>query len=201
MTRPESEKQLKKLFGYYSFHDLQWKVIEELLAGHRILFVEKTGYGKSLCFQFPATQLKGVTIVFSPLIALMRDQVRSMVEKNIKAAAINSNQTPEENDAVIALAQSNKLDILYIAPERLENAAWISAAREMKIAMIVIDEAHCISMWGQSFRPNYRRIVNLVKLLPTSFPVLATTATATARVQEDIIEQVGSRDIASKNIS
>ena len=192
MTRPEAEIHLKKLFGFDHFHDLQWQVIEELLAGHRILFVEKTGYGKSLCFQFPATQLKGVTIVFSPLIALMRDQVRSMVEKGIKAAAINSNQTPEENDAVIGLAQSNKLDILYIAPERLENAAWISAAREMKIAMIVIDEAHCISMWGQSFRPNYRRIVTLVKLLPTNFPVLATTATATSRVQEDIIEQVGS---------
>jgi ATP-dependent DNA helicase RecQ len=192
MTRPEAEIQLKKLFGFDHFHDLQWEVIEELLAGHRILFVEKTGYGKSLCFQFPATQLKGVTIVFSPLIALMRDQVRSMLEKGIKAAAINSNQTTDENDAVIELAQSNNLEILYIAPERLENAAWISAAREMKIAMIVIDEAHSISMWGQSFRPNYRRIVNLVKLLPTSFPVLATTATATARVQEDIIEQVGS---------
>lgn len=192
MTRSEAEIQLKKLFGFDNFHDLQWEVIEKLLAGKRILFVEKTGYGKSLCFQFPATQLKGVTIVFSPLIALMRDQVRSMVDKGIKATAINSNQTPEENDEVIALAQNNKIDILYIAPERLENASWISAAREMKIAMIVVDEAHCISMWGQSFRPNYRRIVNLVKLLPTSFPVLATTATATARVQEDIIEQVGS---------
>lgn len=192
MTRQDAEIQLQKLFGFNQFHDLQWKVINNLLEGRRVLFVEKTGYGKSLCYQFPATQLNGVTIVFSPLIALMRDQVQSMAGKGIRAAAINSNQSQEENDNIITLAQKNLLDILYIAPERMENVTWISAAREMKIAMIVIDEAHCISVWGQSFRPNYRRIVNLVKLLPKNFPVLATTATATARVQEDIVEQIGS---------
>ncbi|MCK6611371.1 MAG: RecQ family ATP-dependent DNA helicase [Bacteroidia bacterium] len=191
MTRQQAEIQLQKLFGFRQFHDLQWQVIENLLHGRRVLFIEKTGFGKSLCFQFPATQLEGVTIVFSPLIALMRDQVRSMQDKGIRAAAINSNQEADENAAIIAKAQKNQLDILYIAPERMENAAWITAAREMKIAMVVIDEAHCISMWGQSFRPNYRRIVNLVRLLPKNFPVLATTATATPRVQEDIIEQVG----------
>src|SRR5688500_8237770 len=192
MTRWEAELQLQKLFGFTKFHGLQWEVIEQLFDRKRILLIEKTGFGKSLCFQFPATQLEGVTIVFSPLIALMRDQVRSMVDKNIRAAAINSNQEEEENADIIQKAQHNQLDILYIAPERMENAAWIAAAREMKISMIVIDEAHCISIWGQNFRPNYRRIVNLVKLLPKNFPVLATTATATARVQEDIIEQVGS---------
>jgi ATP-dependent DNA helicase RecQ len=192
MTRTEAEIQLNQLFGFERFHDLQWQVIEQLLAGRRVLFIEKTGYGKSLCFQFPATQLEGVTIVFSPLIALMRDQVRSMQEKGIRASAINSNQEQEKNEAIIEQARNNELDILYIAPERMENAGWISAAREMKIAMVVIDEAHCISVWGQSFRPNYRRIVNLVRLLPKNFPVLATTATATPRVQADIIEQVGS---------
>lgn len=191
MTRHHAEKQLQQLFGFREFYDLQWQVIENLLAGRRVLFIEKTGFGKSLCFQFPATQLQGVTIVFSPLIALMRDQVRSMQEKSIRAATINSNQENTENAAIIEKAQGNQLDILYIAPERMENATWISAAREMKIAMVVIDEAHCISMWGQSFRPNYRRIVNLVKLLPKNFPILATTATATPRVQADIIEQVG----------
>lgn len=192
MIRPQAETQLQTLFGFPSFHDLQWEVIAQLFAGNRVLFIEKTGFGKSLCYQFPATQLEGVTIVFSPLIALMRDQVRSMVDKGIRAAAINSNQEAEENLAIIAQAQNNELDLLYIAPERMENASWISAAREMKIAMVVIDEAHCISMWGQSFRPNYRRIVNLLKLLPKNFPVLATTATATPRVEADIIEQVGS---------
>lgn len=191
MNRQQAEIQLQKLFGFKQFHDLQWQVIANLLAGRRVLFIEKTGFGKSLCFQFTATQLDGVTIVFSPLIALMRDQVKSMQEKGIRAAAINSNQNDVENEVVIAKAQNNQLDILYIAPERMENAAWITAAREMKIGMVVIDEAHCISMWGQSFRPNYRRIVNVVRLLPKNFPVLATTATATPRVQEDIIEQVG----------
>lgn len=191
MTRQQAEIQLQRLFGFRQFHDLQWQVIENLLAGRRVLFIEKTGFGKSLCFQFPATQLDGVTIVFSPLIALMRDQVRSMQDKGIRAAAINSNQEDSENASIIAKAQNNQLDIIYIAPERMENATWITAARQMKIAMVVIDEAHCISMWGQSFRPNYRRIVNLVRLLPKNFPVLATTATATPRVQEDIIEQVG----------
>jgi ATP-dependent DNA helicase RecQ len=191
MTREEAERRLNELFGFAQFYDLQWQVIENVLAGKRILFIEKTGFGKSLCYQFPATQLQGVIIVFTPLIALMRDQVRSMQEKGIRAAAINSNQDTEENNTIILQAQRNELDILYIAPERMENAAWISASREMKIAMVVIDEAHCISMWGQSFRPNYRRIANLVRLLPKSFPVLATTATATPRVQADIIEQVG----------
>jgi len=92
------------------------------LSGQRILFIEKTGFGKSLCYQFPATQLKGLTIVFSPLIALMRDQVRSMTEKGIKAASINYNQSAEENNEIIRLAQNNQLDLLYISPERLENA-------------------------------------------------------------------------------
>lgn len=192
MKRSDAEYKLKHLFGFQHFHDLQWAVIEKLLSGKRVLFIEKTGFGKSLCYQFPATQLHGITIVFSPLIALMRDQVRSMQAKGIRAAAINSNQEDEENEAIIAKAQNNQLDILYIAPERMENAVWIGAARDMKIAMIVIDEAHCISIWGQSFRPNFRRIVNLIKLLPKDFPVLATTATATPRVQNDIIQQVGS---------
>lgn len=191
MNRLKAEIQLQQLFGFQHFHDLQWQVIENLLAGKRVLFIEKTGFGKSLCYQFPATQKEGTTIVFSPLIALMRDQVNSMQKKGIRAAAINSNQKEEKNTAIIAEAQNNRLDILYIAPERMENVSWINSAREMKIAMVVIDEAHCISMWGQSFRPNYRRIVNLIKLLPKNFPVLATTATATPRVQADIIEQVG----------
>src|ERR1035437_1178923 len=144
MTRFEAEDKLKCLFGFHHFFDLQWQVIDYLLSGKRVLFIEKTGFGKSLCYQFPATQLKGVTIVFSPLIALMRDQVRSMLEKGIRAAAINYNQTVEENARVIEQAQNNQLELLYIAPERMENAEWIVASHEMKIAMIVIDEAHCI---------------------------------------------------------
>ncbi len=192
LSRQQAEIHLQKLFGFKRFHDLQWLVIEKLLTGKRILFIEKTGFGKSLCFQFTATQLEGVTIVFSPLIALMRDQVRSMQNKGIRVATINSHQEEAENAEIIAQAQQNRLDLLYIAPERMENVQWITAAKEMKIAMVVIDEAHCISVWGHSFRPTYRRIVNLIRLLPRNFPVLATTATATTRVEQDIIEQVGS---------
>lgn len=192
MDRQQAEVQLKRFFGFEHFHDLQWEVIEKLFAKRRVLFVVRTGYGKSLCYQFPATQMTGVTIVFSPLIALMRNQVDSMIAKGIQAAAINSNQTSEENTKIINQAQKNMLDILYIAPERMENVEWIRATTTMKIAMVVVDEAHCISLWGQNFRPNYRRIVNLLHYMPRNFPVLATTATATSRVQEDIIEQIGS---------
>ncbi len=191
MNREDAERILAQRFGFPRFHDLQWEVIDQVLSGKRILLIEKTGFGKSLCYQFPAILREGITIIFSPLIALMRDQVQSLLNRGIDAAAIHSNQTPDENEAIIARAKSNQLKILYIAPERMENAEWITAAREMKIALIVIDEAHCISIWGQSFRPNYRRIVNLVKLLPHNFPVLATTATATPRIEQDILQQTG----------
>jgi ATP-dependent DNA helicase RecQ len=192
MTRQQAEIELKKRFGFNQFYDKQWQVIEKLLKGERVLFIEKTGFGKSLCYQFPATQMQGVTIVFTPLIALMRDQVRSMSNKGIRAAAIHSHQEDADNEAVIEKAQNNQLDIIYIAPERMENASWISAARQMKIAMVVIDEAHLISVWGQTFRTAYRRIVNLVMLLPKKFPVLATTATATQKIEQDILKQIGS---------
>lgn len=191
MNRQQAEIKLQKLFGFKQFHDLQWQVIEKLLKGERVLFIAKTGFGKSLCYQFPATQLNGVTIVFTPLIALMRDQVRSLKNKGIRAAAINSHQSQEENSEIIFKAQNNQLDIVYISPERMENAQWIGASREMKIAMVVIDEAHLITVWGQTFRTSYTRIVNLVLLLPHKFPVLATTATATKSIQKDIINQIG----------
>lgn len=155
--------------------------------------IERTGFGKSLCYQFPATQFPGITVIFSPLIALMRDQVRSLNEKGISAAYINSEQAIEENTLVIEKALNNKIKILYIAPERQENQEWIEATRRMNLSMIVIDEAHTISTWGHDFRPAFRRIINLVQLLPKSLPVLATTATATKRVQKDIEEQIGGR--------
>ena len=143
--------------------------------------IERTGFGKSLCYQFPATQFPGITVIFSPLIALMRDQVRSLNEKGISAAYINSEQAIEENTLVIEKALNNKIKILYIAPERQENQEWIEATRRMNLSMIVIDEAHTISTWGHDFRPAFRRIINLVQLLPKSLPVLATTATATKK--------------------
>ena len=191
MTRQEAQAQLKKLFGFDDFYENQWKTIEKLFNGERVLLIEKTGFGKSLCYQFPATQFTGTTIVFSPLIALMRDQVNKLKSIGLRAECINSNQTDDENRQIIEDAKDNKIKILYIAPERMENIEWLQSARQMLISMVVIDEAHCISVWGHDFRPAFRRIINLVNLLPRSFPVLATTATATRRVEEDVKNQIG----------
>ena len=191
MNRAEAEQKLKEIFGFAHFHDAQWAAIEKILNNERVLMIQKTGFGKSLCYQFPATQLDGLTIVFSPLIALMRDQVNSLNEKGIVAKCINSNQTPEENGQILEDAKNGKIKILYIAPERQGNMSWQETVREIKVAMVVVDEAHCISQWGHDFRPDFRRIVDLVRILPENVPVLAVTATATERVQNDIQEQIG----------
>lgn len=190
MNRDEAELKLKAIFGTGRFYDEQWKAIDRILKGERVLMIQKTGFGKSLCYQFPATQFPGVTVVFSPLIALMRDQVKSLASRGISAAFINSEQTDEENEDAINRALKGEIKILYIAPERQENKEWVDAARKMNLSMVVIDEAHAISTWGHDFRPAFRRIIDLVQLLPASLPVLATTATATKRVQEDIEEQI-----------
>lgn len=193
MNREDAEIKLKRVFGLDHFYDEQWEAIRRLLNGERILMIQRTGFGKSLCYQFPATQFSGVTVIFSPLIALMRDQVKALNNKGISARYINSEQSPEENSSTIQDALNGKVKILYIAPERQENMEWIEATRNMNLSMVVIDEAHTISVWGHDFRPAFRRIINLVKLLPQSLPVLATTATATRRVQQDIEQQIGGK--------
>lgn len=193
MTRKEAEIKLKNVFGIDHFYDDQWEAIEKILRGERILMIQRTGFGKSLCYQFPAIIFPGVTVIFSPLIALMRDQVESLKRKGIESRYINSEQSSEENSKVIQDAIDGKIKILYIAPERQENQEWIDATRKMNLSMIVIDEAHTISVWGHDFRTAFRRIINLVNLLPQHLPVLATTATATARVQKDIENQIGGK--------
>jgi len=190
-NRTAAEKILKQNFGIEKFYDEQWQAIKLILEGKRVLMIERTGFGKSLCYQFPASLFEGTTVIFSPLIALMRDQVSSLNQRGIAARCINSEQTIEENEQAIQDALDGKLKILYIAPERQENQTWIEATRQMKLAMVVVDEAHTISVWGHDFRPAFRRIVNLVRLLPQEMPVLAATATATKRVQQDIERQIG----------
>lgn len=191
MDRQHAEVHLKKVFGHDTFHDEQWMVIEKLLKGERVLLIEKTGFGKSLCYQFPATLFDGTTVIFSPLIALMREQVKKLNELSIPTRCINSEQSKETNEAIIEEAIQGKIKILYIAPERQESDFWLDRVRHIKLSMVVVDEAHCISVWGYDFRPSYRRIIKLVNLLPRSLPVLATTATVTPRVQKDIEKQVG----------
>lgn len=191
MNRQEAETILRRIFRIEKFYDEQWQTIEKLFRGERVLLIEKTGFGKSLCFQFPATQFSATTVIFSPLIALMRDQVRKLNSLGINARCINSEQTPEENNQIIQEAKQGRIKILYIAPERQENQEWIDATRLMNLSMVVVDEAHCISVWGHDFRPAFRRIINLVKLLPKGMPLLATTATATKKVEADIASQMG----------
>ncbi|MBA7573213.1 ATP-dependent RNA helicase DbpA [subsurface metagenome] len=191
MNRQEAETILKRTFNIDRFYDKQWETIEKIMKGERVLLIEKTGFGKSLCFQFPAILFKGTTVIFSPLIALMRDQVKNLNSLGIAAKCINSEQTPEENSQIISEAKEGKLKILYIAPERQENLEWIEATRQMNLSMVVVDEAHCISVWGHDFRPSFRRILNLVNLLPKGMPILATTATATKKVETDIAKQMG----------
>jgi ATP-dependent DNA helicase RecQ len=191
MNREKAEQLLKRTFKLNYFYKDQWNTIQRILNGERLLLIEKTGFGKSLCYQFTATQFEGLTIIFSPLIALMRDQIKYLRSLNIPTESINSEQSPEENSEILRKAKNNEIKILYIAPERQENREWLDSVREMQISMVVVDEAHCISVWGHDFRPAFRRIVNLVKLLPKDFPVLATTATATERVANDIQKQIG----------
>lgn len=196
MNRQEAEIKLNEIFKLSHFYDEQWETISRILKGERVLMIEKTGFGKSLCFQFPATQFNGITIIFSPLIALMRDQVNKLKQVGISAEYISFQNEKDENNKIIERALSGEIKILYIHPARMENAAWIKSAQQLNIAMVVVDEAHCISTWGHDFIPSYRKIINLVNLLPLNFPVLATTATATKRVEQDIKTQIG-RNISS----
>jgi len=191
MTRQEAETILQQAFKLPKFYDEQWLTIDKLLKGEKVFLIEKTGFGKSLCFQFPATVFKGTTVIFSPLIALMRDQVKKLTALGISAKCINSEQTPDANTQIMNEAKQGKIKILYIAPERQENSEWIEATQQMNLSMVVVDEAHCISVWGHDFRPAFKRIINLVKLLPKGLPVLATTATATKRVELDVAQQIG----------
>lgn len=194
-THREYHEKLLSHMGYEKFYDNQWNVIEKLLNNKRVLIIEKTGFGKSLCYQYVANlfyeQSQALTIVFSPLLSLMRDQVNTLKEKGLKAECITGEQSEEENINILEKAANGKIAILYISPERLENEIWLKFIPKIKLSMVVIDEAHCISQWGHDFRPSYRRILNLVNNLPAKFPILAVTATATSKVIEDIKIQIG----------
>jgi ATP-dependent DNA helicase RecQ len=190
LTRTQAEDLLRIHFMLNQFYDEQWETIKSLLEGQRILLIHRTGFGKSLCYQFPAILFDGITVVFSPLIALMRDQIQQLKSLGISAECVNSEQTEKENSEILRRAVQNEMKILYIAPERQENLQWLEAVKEMNLSMVVIDEAHCISVWGHDFRPAFGRIINLVKSLPHDSPVLATTATATEKVAQDIIQQM-----------
>ena len=187
---PDLGKLLREQFRLQEFKPGQREAIEAVLAGRRVLLVQPTGWGKSLVYQMIAA-VRGLTVVFTPLRALMRDQVKNAGRYGLRAALLNSDQSPEEQEAALREAAEGRLELLFIAPERLDNALWKAHVPRLPIRAVVVDEAHCISVWGHDFRPDYRRIVNLVRLLPAATPVLAVTATATSRVEADILAQIG----------
>lgn len=178
---------LKTYFGYDTFREGQEKIVEAILANRDILAIMPTGAGKSICYQIPALILPGITLVISPLISLMQDQVKALNDAGIHAAFINSSLTENQISKALYLAASGRYKIIYVAPERLENYEFLEFARNVEISMVTVDESHCISQWGQDFRPSYLKIVEFVKNLPKRPIVSAFTATATEEVKNDIL--------------
>ncbi len=183
------DHQLRQQFGFASFRHGQREVIEAGLAGRDVLAVMPTGQGKSLCFQLPATLAQGTTLVISPLIALMKDQVDALRARGIAAAAFHSGLSESERDRVVQALRLRRLQLLYVAPERVQHGWFTQLLRTLWISLFVVDEAHCISHWGHDFRPDYLRLSDLRREL-RSPPCLALTATATKKVQDDICEKL-----------
>lgn len=181
------QEALKKFFGYDSFRGGQQELISAILAGRDVLGIMPTGAGKSVCFQLPATMHKGITLVVSPLISLMKDQVGALIQSGIPAAYINSTLSPRQMKTALYNAMNGKYKLIYVAPERLLAPEFLAFAKSVKISMLTVDEAHCISQWGQDFRPSYAQIPQFIEQLEQRPIVSAFTATATARVREDIV--------------
>ena len=188
---PRALEALNRYFGYDSFRPGQSGIVSAVLTGHDVLGVMPTGAGKSICYQIPAAILPGVAIVISPLISLMRDQVDALNDVGLPAAFINTTQTPDEQDLVFAQALSGQIKLLYVAPERLETERFRNFAVRVPISLVAVDEAHCVSQWGQDFRSSYLGIGEFIAGLPTRPTVAAFTATATERVRRDIVSILG----------
>ena len=188
---PRALEALNRYFGYDSFRPGQSGIVSAILTGHDVLGVMPTGAGKSICYQIPAAILPGVAIVISPLISLMRDQVDALNDVGLPAAFINTTQPPDEQDLVFAQALSGQIKLLYVAPERLETERFRSFAVRVPISLVAVDEAHCVSQWGQDFRSSYLGIGEFIAGLPTRPTVAAFTATATERVRRDIVSILG----------
>ncbi|MBR4944262.1 MAG: RecQ family ATP-dependent DNA helicase [Peptococcaceae bacterium] len=186
----QAEDLLKKYYGYRAFKPIQQKAIESILNGQDTFVVMPTGGGKSLCYQIPALMLDGLTLVISPLISLMKDQVDQLVRLGIRAACMNSMLDEEQYQQLRAQILQNQIQILYVAPERLRSGDFLSLLRRQNIGLIAVDEAHCVSQWGHDFRPSYHAISQFVRSLPVRPVVAAFTATATAETREDIINRL-----------
>jgi ATP-dependent DNA helicase RecQ len=193
----EAEKVLQKYFGYPGFRDGQAKIITSVLEGTDTFAIMPTGAGKSICYQVPALLLPGMTVVVSPLISLMKDQVDSLKELGIAADLINSSLTKRELDRRLENLAAGDYRILYVAPERLDSEEFLDMIVNLDISLLAIDEAHCVSQWGHDFRKSYRLIPKFVKRLPHRPILAAFTATATEEVKTDIIKLL---DLRQPNI-
>ena len=189
----KSRDILKKYWGFDQFRPMQEDIVDDVIYGHDTLALLPTGGGKSICFQVPGIAIEGITIVVSPLIALMEDQVSNLQARGIRAKAIISGMSYREIDITLDNARFGALDFLYTSPERLQSKIFIERFKLMNVGLIVVDEAHCISEWGHDFRPSFKEIYKLRDYHPT-IPIIALTATATAKVREDIIKQLHLKD-------
>jgi len=199
MERAEKNKMtkyevLKKYFGYDSFREGQEMLVDALLNGQDVLGIMPTGAGKSLCYQIPALLLPGITLVVSPLISLMKDQVSTLNQAGIHAAFLNSSLSAAQYRKALGFAMEGRYKIIYVAPERLLTPEFLCAVQSMEISMLSVDEAHCISQWGQDFRPSYLKITEFVEQLPARPVIGAFTATATKEVRDDIEALLSLRD-------
>ena len=185
---------LKRYFGYDAFRTGQEALVDALLCGRDVLGIMPTGAGKSLCYQVPALMLQGVTLVISPLISLMKDQVNALVQQGVSAAYLNRSLTDAQYNRALRNAANGQYKIIYVAPERLESAAFLNMCRSVRISMVAVDESHCVSQWGQDFRPGYLNIKKFISQLYLRPIVGAFTATATDEVKGDIIRLLGLND-------
>ena len=188
MKEMDKYEVLKQYFGYDTFREGQETLIDAILKGRDVFGIMPTGSGKSLCFQIPALIMKGITLVISPLISLMKDQVAALNQAGIHAAYLNSSLTANQYFKALEFAKNGRYPIIYVAPERLATESFLDFALHADISMVAVDEAHCVSQWGQDFRPNYLKIVDFIQKLPRRPVVSAFTATATKEVREDIVD-------------
>ena len=191
---PTAHDLLKQYFGYDSFRPGQDRLVQSILSCRDTLGIMPTGAGKSICYQVPALLLPGLTLVISPLISLMKDQVGALNEAGVPAACVNSAMSAESMRDVLGYAAQGGYKLLYVAPERLTAPAFLSFAQRVPVSMVTVDEAHCISQWGQDFRPSYLKILDFLAALPARPLVSAFTATATEAVRDDIVRALGLRD-------